>query len=119
MIMKRLFCSALLLIFLPCGLLFKAPLDDQDLWDKFRDSVMRDKPAQPPPVVSDRRPAQPPAESPKPRPVERHLAPSTKPPLKRPGEQNNPSPPYQPVAPPYQSPKPPYNPGTTKPPVAR
>ena len=98
--------------------------DDQNFWDKFKDSVMKDNPEQSDtPRVVERKPAEPPKEAEKPKQIERRTAstaiPNKRTPIKNPSEQNNPSPPYQPVAPPYQSPAPPYNPGTTPPPVAR
>ena len=98
--------------------------DDQNFWDKFKDSVMKDKPEESDnPRVVERKPVEPPKEAEKPKPVERRavatMIPAKKVPTKNPSEQNNPSPPYQPVQPPYQTPSPPYNPGTTPPPVAR
>lgn len=46
--------------------------DEQSFWDKFRDSVMKDKPAPAePPKVVDRKPVDPPKESEKPKEVER------------------------------------------------
>lgn len=54
--------------------------DDKEFWDKFRESVMKDKPEQDPsqpPKVVDRKPAEPPkeapkpSEAPKPKPIER------------------------------------------------
>ena len=98
--------------------------DDQSFWDKFRDSVMKDKPeeAEQPRVV-ERKPAERPREAEKPKPIERRTVAMTisnsKKPIKNPSQQNNPSPPYQPVRPPYQTPAPPYNPGSTPPPSAR
>lgn len=107
------------------GRLFKQlEADDQSFWDKFRDSVMKDKPeeAEQPKVV-DRKPAERPKEMEKPKPVERRTVAMTisnnRKPIKNPSQQNNPSPPYQPVRPPYQSPAPPFNPGSTPPPTAR
>ena len=98
--------------------------DDQSFWDKFKDSVMKDKPEQSEsPRVVERKPIEPPKEADKPKPVERRTVamtiPSKKAPIKNPSEQNNPSPPYQPVRPPYQTPSPPFNPGSTPPPAAR
>lgn len=104
--------------------------DDQSFWDKFRDSVMKDKPEESEqPRVVDRKPvegpreAERPKEAEKPKPVERRTVAMTiannKKPIKNPSQQNNPSPPYQPVRPPYQTPSPPFNPGSTAPPTAR
>ena len=96
--------------------------DDPEFWDKFRDAVTKDKPAPAePPKVVERKPAEPPKEAEKPRVIERHAVAmainNSKKPL--PNNQNNPSPPYQPVKPPYQNPAPPYNPGSTPPPGAK
>ena len=98
--------------------------DDQSFWDKFKDSVMKDKPEQSEsPRVVERKPIDPPKEAEKPKPVERRAIAmaisNNKTPIKNPSQQNNPSPPYQPVRPPYQSPSPPFNPGSTPPPTAR
>ncbi len=50
----------------------KFDADEQSFWDKFRDSVMKDKPAPAePPKVVDRKPADPPRETEKPKEVER------------------------------------------------
>ena len=98
--------------------------EDPAFWDKFRDAVTKDKPEPAePPKVADRKPAEPPKEAPAPKPIERHAVAvamsinNSKKPL--PHQQNNPSPPYQPVQPPYQTPAPPYNTGSTPPPRAK
>lgn len=98
--------------------------DDQSFWDKFRDSVMKDKPdpAEQPKIV-ERKPGERPKEMENSRPIERRTVAmkvsNNKKPIKNPSQQNNPSPPYQPVRPPYQTPAPPFNPGSTPPPTAR